>query len=666
MFNPESNPLREALAVFLVALTVSIGWGIRGNFGHEAGAMIPGLLGAIAIAVMSRREDWQSRIPHVALFGGLGWGFGGSISYMYPISFTMSGHFDTMFYGFLATFLEGGLWCAMGTAGAALALTADSDRLASLYKPLLFVLAAMFLQNLIDSPIARALSVEEGSRMDDTWHRQESPLYWFDADWMPALFAFLGVCAYEFIGHNWRRIWVLPTMTILGAIAGALVQLMLSLAGVLDSVASFLIVPQGDLSYIDPGTGRPFDPENLMTNWPQFFGDYPQHVGWLAGTLVGFSLYFLVFGKWRNDSGLFIALSLGWLGAFLAMPVFGSILLADYGGFRMTPPRSDDWAGITGAFAASMVWCYRRDLRAVTLAGSLAFILGGIGFATGHVIRTIARWPGHPHRLENGTPKFWEHYQSTNWHSVMEQTQGFCLGIAMILALSVLWGSHPQRNPVKRLPDWTSIFAVMFVMFGITHMNVFKNVEKWTTGERPLLSESMKAPFLGFIELSAASWFELVWWGAAAACLFALLVHRQRPLALMPASPAGRGQLLYLFVLWLMVIANFERALPGFPQNRLVTEWIIFMNACLATAIIATRSTTPYEPGSLPIHGFPRIRPLWTRGLLACVALMLAYALLFKAMYGDAPIEHPQYAHKRFGPEAIWRTQPILKHGEHR
>ena len=29
--------------VLLCALSLSIGWGIRGNFGHEYGAMIPGL-----------------------------------------------------------------------------------------------------------------------------------------------------------------------------------------------------------------------------------------------------------------------------------------------------------------------------------------------------------------------------------------------------------------------------------------------------------------------------------------------------------------------------------------------------------------------------------------------------------------------------------------------
>ena len=42
-----------------------------------------------------------------AFFGGLGWGFGGSISYMYPISFAGSEQCQTCIYGFYATFLVG-------------------------------------------------------------------------------------------------------------------------------------------------------------------------------------------------------------------------------------------------------------------------------------------------------------------------------------------------------------------------------------------------------------------------------------------------------------------------------------------------------------------------------------------------------------------------------
>src|SRR5438128_11987122 len=79
-------PSYRASSMLLIMLSLSIGWGIRGNYGHEAGAMIPGALAAIAAALMSGREDWRCRVPYFAFFGALGWAFGGSISYMLPPS----------------------------------------------------------------------------------------------------------------------------------------------------------------------------------------------------------------------------------------------------------------------------------------------------------------------------------------------------------------------------------------------------------------------------------------------------------------------------------------------------------------------------------------------------------------------------------------------------
>ena len=42
--------------VLLCGLSVCVGWGIRGNFGHEYGAALAGALGAMAIVLLSGRE----------------------------------------------------------------------------------------------------------------------------------------------------------------------------------------------------------------------------------------------------------------------------------------------------------------------------------------------------------------------------------------------------------------------------------------------------------------------------------------------------------------------------------------------------------------------------------------------------------------------------------
>src|SRR5437763_9179329 len=74
-----------------VGLSLSIGWGIRGNFGHEYGAMLPGVLATLAAVLLSGRSDWHRRGVFFAFFGALGWSFGGSISYMQVIAYTHSG-----------------------------------------------------------------------------------------------------------------------------------------------------------------------------------------------------------------------------------------------------------------------------------------------------------------------------------------------------------------------------------------------------------------------------------------------------------------------------------------------------------------------------------------------------------------------------------------------
>ena len=95
------------------------------------------------------------------------------------------------------------------------------------------------------------------------------------------------------------------------------------------------------------------------------------------------------------------------------------------------------------------------------------------------------------------------------------------------------------------------------------------------------------------IELSPLAWFCIVWWTAAAVGGVLLLMHQRRRLEIVPDTWTGKGQLLYVLFLWLMVVGNLDRAIPGFSNGRMVTEWMLFMNASLATLlIVALRQRT--------------------------------------------------------------------------
>ena len=123
---------------------------------------------------------------------------------------------------------------------------------------------------------------------------------------------------------------------------------------------------------------------------------------------------------------------------------------------------------------------------------------------------------------------------------------------------------------------------------------------------------------------------------------------------MVPENPLGQGQGLYLLLLAIMVIGNFERALVGFKDQRVVTEGVIHLSA-----LICHRDA--------PDCGSPVSRPVTTRqgeGVVAArwgrlVALgvgadpiaVLADWAMVRGIYGDHFAGHAGL-HIRFGPNA--------------
>ena len=610
-------------------LSLSLGWGIRGNFGHEYGAMVPGALAALALCLLSGREDWRRRFPHFAFFGALGWGFGGSISYMQVIAYTHSGHLPSQLYGFAALFAIGFLWAALGAAGTLLPATLDRRGLTALYRPLLWILASWVVLDLVEPLIEARLE-----RFDTNRHRHESPLYWFDADWLPALTA-------------------------------------LAAAGLEPAIAELLVRVEGDAAM--------WGSRELLTNWPEFFRDIPEHLGWIAGLAAGAGIHFARRGAFRHGSALFLHMALGWWAGFLLLPV----LL----GVRMTPPRADDWAGILGVLCGVALYFARRRWRAALAALLACGAIGGLGFSGAAWLKLILVAPGNAALVEDAaTRAAWSHWQSANWHSVLEQLYGLINGIGIAVALGLLIprlppldgaedGAPPPdgsaraagRRPAGRL---TGIFAAGFVLVGITYLNLSKNVGAWTEprGGFQSVPDALRAPLAGSIELSASAWFTLAYAGIAATYAVLALAHLRRPLAVLPATSLGRGQLLYILFLWWMVAGNFERALVGFREQRLITEGVIFANGLALTALILLLPRAVREVGSGPMGGPLDTGRLLRRSALAAVASLLiavpVQTATVRAIYGERHAGHSG-RHLRFGDEATWRTSPLRRGAEH-
>ena len=158
--------------LLFVALAMSFGWGFRGNYGHEYGAMVPGALAAIAACLVSGRKDWYDKILYFGLFGAIGWAFGGQMSYGIIIGYTHSADPLTVFYGFGALFLEGFIWGGIGAGILALVVVLDSKRLNEMIFPFLMIFLVWSVVNII-------LLSQYGDTEPDVF-------YYFDTDWIAA------------------------------------------------------------------------------------------------------------------------------------------------------------------------------------------------------------------------------------------------------------------------------------------------------------------------------------------------------------------------------------------------------------------------------------------------------------------------------------------------
>ena len=690
------SPSFRPVTLFLIALSLSIGWGIRGNFGHEFGAMMAGTLAGIAVSLFSGREDWRRRVPYFAYFGALGWGFGGSIAYMPVMAYVQCGHLPTQIYGFSVTFMVGALWTGMGGLGTAYAAVENRERLTAIFKPLSWIFVLWTVQYFGEDAFVRWYQAHvTGLSADHSDFRQRSPLYWLDSEWVEATLALVALCAYDLWdrrGENFRDFlkWgsmgalggfaVQHTSGLIGWVGGhigvvgyPLVKLHQGLDWIGSALLGLIVHTQGDLSAINPATGKPFDPADMITNWPTMFSDFSWHMGWVVGLIAGITLYFCVYGQWRNGAKLLLYITIGSYLCFLICPV----LLSNFppfswvGGFRMMPPRGDSWANTLGAFLGALLYLRRYKLQPVAAAGVVSFFLGGLSFITAEFIKILMLIPGNPVLEKNpAVVEHWAHWRSANWHSIVaEQGVGFLYGLSIAVAMGLLASRVKSHEGETRLRKWTEAYSVSFILNILLFLNMVKCLEQWTeeraSGFRcvPL---TMKMPLFNGIELSSPAWFALMFFLITACTIAVMVAHFRRPIAAVPRTWLGIGQVFYLLFLWAIVIGNFLRAVVGFTDQRLATEGAIMVHALIVTFVILAfardgETVAIQEPES---YG-PLIRKWALGGLVAFVLCSTVYLSVNRSFYGNKP-DGWGGANMRFGAQADWRVKPVIKSHAHR
>ncbi len=111
--------------IFLPALTMWLGWGIRGLFGHANGAMIPGAPLGLAISILLKGKRFSTGL--VVALTAVGFGFGADETTLQTAGYLMGtnpDHVVKLGLAYSGLALKGALWAMLGGAGLGLALAA--------------------------------------------------------------------------------------------------------------------------------------------------------------------------------------------------------------------------------------------------------------------------------------------------------------------------------------------------------------------------------------------------------------------------------------------------------------------------------------------------------------------------------------------------------------
>ena len=498
----------------LAALAMSLGWGIRGDYGHEAGAMLPGALLALAIVITAGRADWLARAGTLGMLGAFGWAFGGQMSYGIVIGYTAAPTFIDVAYGYGALFLIGALWGGIGAGVLALGLTWRQERLESFVVPL----------------------------------------------------AALGL------------LWLLLDLTGLTA--------------------------------------------RLEARWS--FHD----TDWVAATaaLAVGALFYCRAGASREPARLIIALAGGWWS--------GYALLTQLLGLRMTPPRSDNWAGCVGLFVALALYLWRDRNRAALLLVLYGLLAGGAGFAVGDFVQMLGRagW---------GPIGRYEALRQLDYWKWMERLFGLIMGFGIALGVGRLLreGVAPLEPapPSRRLRG----FALVILLVVMPWRNFVTNVRVWI--ERGQFGE----PLLG---IGPRGWILAIATGLTVVMVVAITRHLDGKLTLTPTDRSGRAQLLFLTLVWLFVLGDFTRVVSHLQTKGILSVHVGFWSTALIVTILVVAAlpaaATCHAPGRDVASRDWRAGRLLLAGWLLVPVLIPGLARLTLFTHAEPLPGH----HQRFAP----------------
>ena len=145
---------------------------------------------------------------------------------------------------------------------------------------------------------------------------------------------------------------------------------------------------------------------------------------------------------------------------------------------------------------------------------------------------------------------------------------------------------------------------------------------------------------------------ELLYVLAAVVIVVLVAQHRRRAIALIPESWTGKGQLLFLALLWSVVFINAIHVLPRWTPERLITEWVITANALLTTLVVMGAHPAAVQLVEERQRSYPRlVRAAVAWGFVGFVLVVATGYGVRRAFFGDGLPGHVAQDQIRFGPK---------------
>lgn len=210
-------------AMLFTALAGGMAWGIRGQYGHETGAMIAGLLVSLVLALLFCTDRRPVSVARAVAWGTVAMGIGGTMTYGQTVGLTQDaalvGNWAALRWGMIGLAIKGSIW--IGFAGIFLGMGLGGTRYnwRDMLGLMLAMVGAYYIGiALLNSPFDPANKVLPAVYFSDSWYWEpDAQLEPRPEYWGGLLFALATALAYA---GWWRKDGLAVRLGLWGVLGG--------------------------------------------------------------------------------------------------------------------------------------------------------------------------------------------------------------------------------------------------------------------------------------------------------------------------------------------------------------------------------------------------------------------------------------------------------------